>query len=278
MSRRRTSPAEDVAELVSLMPWWIGVVLALASYVLFHWAANRPLASPVPGQLAQSVLPSLWKGLASALQYIAPLLCLFGAAMSWRRRRERRSLVRDSAANRTPEGLQHLTWREFEKLVGEVFRMQGYEVAETGAVGGDGGVDLVLRKDRETYLVQCKKWKAYKVGVETVRELHGVMAARGATGGFVVTSGRFTREAMQFANGLNIRLIDGAELYARITKVANPAEPQAPSAAPVPEEVPPGCPLCRSRMVRRTAKKGARAGQAFWGCTGYPQCRGTRPI
>lgn len=38
------------------------------------------------------------------------------------------------------------------------------------------------------------------------------------------------------------------------------------------------CPVCRSAMVRRRAKRGPQAGAAFWGCPGYPECRGTRPI
>jgi restriction system protein len=46
-----------------------------------------------------------------------------------------------------------------------------------------------------SFLVQCKQWKAFKVGVQVVRELYGLMAAHGAAGGFVVTSGRFTDEA-----------------------------------------------------------------------------------
>lgn len=55
-----------------------------------------------------------------------------------------------------------MSWQEFELLVGEAFRLQGYEVAEIGGGGPDGGVDLVLRKDREKFLVQCKQWKAFK--------------------------------------------------------------------------------------------------------------------
>jgi restriction system protein len=39
----------------------------------------------------------------------------------------------------------------------------------------------------------------------------------------------------------------------------------------------PLCPLCTKPMARRTAKRGANAGREFWGCTGYPSCRGTRP-
>lgn len=37
---------------------------------------------------------------------------------------------------------------------------------------------------------------------------------------------------------------------------------------------PPNCPKCDSVMVLRTAKKGANAGNQFWGCSNYPQCRG----
>jgi restriction system protein len=38
----------------------------------------------------------------------------------------------------------------------------------------------------------------------------------------------------------------------------------------------PQCPECTSPMVKRTAKRGARAGNWFWGCPKYPKCRGTR--
>ena len=37
----------------------------------------------------------------------------------------------------------------------------------------------------------------------------------------------------------------------------------------------PACPECGKPMRQRTAKRGPRTGQAFWGCTGYPDCKGT---
>lgn len=40
----------------------------------------------------------------------------------------------------------------------------------------------------------------------------------------------------------------------------------------------PPCPLCGQPTRRRTAAKGPRAGQSFWGCSAYPDCRGTLPI
>ena len=36
----------------------------------------------------------------------------------------------------------------------------------------------------------------------------------------------------------------------------------------------PLCPKCGSQMVLRSAKNGANAGEKFWGCPNYPQCRG----
>lgn len=64
-----------------------------------------------------------------------------------------------------------------------------------------------------------------------------------------------------------------------------PAQPQAAGAvvaAPVSTESKqpeaPACHRCGSEMVLRTAKSGKRAGEAFWGCSGFPQCRGAAKI
>ncbi len=142
----------------------------------------------------------------------------------------------------------------------------------------------MLNKDGEKYLVQCKQWRAYKVGVDVVRELYGVMAAKGAAGGFVVTSGRFTEEAMSFAEGRNVRLVDGPKLHGLIRQAQGAARPhqgaaQSEQAAKgAPPSAGPNGPACAKAMVRRMANRGANTGGEFWGCTGYPICKGTRPM
>lgn len=40
----------------------------------------------------------------------------------------------------------------------------------------------------------------------------------------------------------------------------------------------PSCPQCSGQMVLRTAKTGRNAGQQFWGCSHYPDCKGTSKI
>ena len=293
--RKKTSGAEAIAELVAMLPWWAGVGLALVFYLLLHNVASQPVVIDAqPGKMGDSVIRSMWQALARVGQYLVPFVCLVGAAVSAWRRRERKNLLANATENKASDALDGISWREFEMLVAEGFRLEGYQVVETGGGGADGGVDLVLtrpsKNGSEKFLVQCKQWRAFKVGVDVVRELYGVMAARGAAGGFVVTSGRFTEEAINFANGRNVRLVDGPKLHgllqqAKVGVERAPARPVAVPPAtpkPAPNAAPgaaaPTCPLCSKPMVRRAAKRGANAGREFWGCTGYPACRGTRPI
>lgn len=50
------------------------------------------------------------------------------------------------------------------------------------------------------------------------------------------------------------------------------SDPSDPSDPPNPV---PRCPRCGRLMALRTAKTGPHAGQQFWGCTAYPECKGT---
>lgn len=271
-------------DLVALLPWWGGVAIAIVGYLVLHrLAAPVKVGTVQPGQVSQLMTASIITGLATVGQYLVPLFGLAGAAMSFMRRKRRETLITDVAQSKSANALDGMSWREFEMLVGEAYALQGYSVTETGGSGADGGVDLVLAKGGEKLFVQCKQWKAYKVGVDVVRELYGVMAAKGATGGFVVTSGRFTDDAIAFADGRNVQLVDGTKLFALIKQVKQSQATKRPSTAePVPVREPlaalPTCPQCGSPMVKRTARKGGNAGSEFWGCSKFPACRGVLPL
>lgn len=283
--RRRTSPLEDMIELAGMLPWWAGIVLAVLSYLVLSAAADRPLpVALAPADAGQVMQAGVWRAFAMVGQYLLPFVFVAGALASVFRQRKRAALVKSTTQSGSADALDGMSWQEFEQLVGEGFRRQGYRVLETGGGGADGGVDLVLAKDGEKFLVQCKQWKAFKVGVQVVRELYGVMAARGAAGGFVVTSGRFTEEAKTFAKGRNLVLVDAPALLkliqqARTVPTATPGHrPNRASPAPQPNGQVPACPTCTQPMVRRIAKRGPSPGAAFWGCSDFPRCRGTRPM
>ncbi|MEO6409637.1 MAG: restriction endonuclease [Burkholderiaceae bacterium] len=282
--------------------------MAAFAYAVLHRVATQTFVpSAAPGEIQATVFRGMSVGLASVGQFLLPLVCLLGAAISAFKRHQRCRLLGEVTHNEVGPALAHMNWREFELLISEAFRTQGYRVEQSGGGGADGGVDLVLSRGGEIHLVQCKHWRAYKVGVDVVRELYGVMTARGAAAGFVVTSGSFTPAASEFTSGRNLTLIDGSRLGAMIKKAqASQAAPKqsAPSISPAvpprrPSEPPtrsvpisatptpvaspkqaaaPLCPRCGSSMVGRTARRGASAGAGFWGCSGYPACRGTRPI
>ncbi|KWR88143.1 restriction endonuclease [Cupriavidus sp. IDO] len=287
--RKNTSVFEDLYEIAAMLPWWVGTSLALVAYVVLHrYAVAEVPTTTVPGQIGQMVVGQMTKVLATYGQYMVPLVLLAGAVASVLGRRKREGLVRGVAGDKSGDALRQMSWRDFELLVGEAFRMRGYAVVETGGGGADGGIDLKLQKGTETLLVQCKQWRAYKVSVSVVRELYGVMAAQGAAGGFVVTSGEFTADAKAFAQGRNIQLIGGVALAAMIkaaraasdtrtsAKAQEHQRPQATASAPLRPAQDPACPRCGSAMVKRVAKQGANAGNTFWGCVTFPKCWGIR--
>jgi restriction system protein len=149
----------------------------------------------------------------------APLLIRIAALATdlWRRRGSRGPAA-VAAGKGGGKSLDAMTPRAFEALVGEAFRGQGYLIVETPE-----GVEMTVRKGRETFLVQCKHWKTRRVDVEMVRELFVSMKTYGAAGGFIVASGRFSREAQAFSKSINVRLIDGTVLEGLLAK-ARPAD------------------------------------------------------
>ncbi|WP_434514437.1 restriction endonuclease [Dechloromonas sp. ARDL1] len=275
MARKKSSVLDDLVDIAAQLPWKAGVGLAVVAYFILHYFATRAPLTMNPAELkalgktvGDSVTHGLGTMLASVFQYIVPFAFLVGAFISFSRRRRQSELHAQVATDPAADALEKMSWREFEGLVAETFRRQGYRVVERGGDGPDGGVDVELHMGSDKYLVQCKQWKSQKVGVATVRELYGVMTAERAVGAFVVASGAFTDEAKSFADGRAIKLFDARKLRSMIGQV--------PSPIIAPEQTMPACPKCGSEMVRRTAKKGANAGNQFWGCSRFPSCTGIR--
>ena len=293
MARRRQSAFEDLIDVAALLPWWAGVALAIVAYLVIHPFAEMPPPTATTMQdMGPAVSKQLYRTLATFGQYLVPAAFLMGAGVSAIGRAKRKRLLATTAEVATHDAVKSMDWREFEMLVGEAFRRQGFTVRET-ADGADGGVDLELQKDRELFLVQCKQWRATKVGVAIVRELFGAMAAAGAAGAFVVTSGVFTKQAQRFAEGRNITLVDGDALQVLIAHAQGSEKEQVEGESSIgrPKSVQsrqeptvagteaiPQCPICDGPMVKRVARRGANAGKAFWGCAKYPKCRGTRQM
>jgi restriction system protein len=177
--------------------------------------------------------------------------------------------------------LMELDWRHFEELVAQVFRLQGWTVAQTQSEA-DGGADLVMNRGGQHALVQCKRWRS-DIGVMQIRAFYGVMAAAKVKSGFFVTASSFHPEAERFARSVGVSLISGRELLRQmgLLRSGGPA-PIADLDEPIPAvrdhdplapSLDPECQDCGAPMQRKRGRFGP-----FWGCTRYPDCKGSQPI
>ena len=248
MAKRKNKGLFD--EIAST-PWWFGVIFAFAVFLVFK-------SIPVFSGIAE----------------IFAVIFLIPAFISFIKELQRNKLIENT---NSLESIRQIGWKEFEMLVGEYFRRNGYFVQENGGGGADGGIDLVLTKANQKTIVQCKRWKNVQVGVSPIRELYGVMVAENASACIFVSSGRYTQEAESFASNKPIELINGDALYKLISEVRS-----TKNSINVPDNLEKTtnqtsivCPKCGSGMVERIAKRGQNIGKKFYGCSNYPSCNGT---
>ena len=173
----------------------------------------NPAAQPATGFFASA---DLWLLVVVGLLLVIAILLLVNTLQ------RRRQLQRAAEVSPNPMlvPLNRLTWQQFELLVSQAFRHRGYLVGSEGKRAPDGASNMVLRKSGEYFLVHCLEWRSPSIEVTTARELHNQVRARHAAGGFIVTTGQFTRETLAFASGRNLQLIDGATLREMLNDTA----------------------------------------------------------
>ena len=247
-------------EFLLFLPWWVSAGIGVLLFVLFtallhSFAGGDPIARGLAK--AFGILP------VGALVFFS-FISLCSAFVRWKRgdRLESQTSI---------ESIRSLSWQAFEGLVSEAYRRRGFSVEQSLAGGADGGVDLILRKDGEITVVQCKRWRTLAVGAPVIREQYGVMMHEKAHKVIVGTSGHFTREAEDFAAGKPMQLVDGEQLLDLIRGVQTQPRKVVPASTQTIT-----CPKCGGSMILRTAKRGSKAGKSFWGCSTYPACNGTR--
>lgn len=260
---------ESNLELLLKSPWWVSATLGVILFAVIRWGIPAWAGDVNARQM-----------IAKGVSPLAPLPLLFFVLIaigSFLFAKKRHRLVEEQTSL---EKLRETGWKDFEYLVAEAFRRQNYQVEYSLGRGADGGVDIVLRQANRKVLVQCKQWKVFSIGAPVIREMFGLMTAEQADEAIIVATGKFTRDAQEFAAGKPIRLIDGPQLLALVQSVqaTTSARGDEPSTAPIgvlsADSV--CCPLCGKPMLQRIAKRGSNAGNQFWGCSTYPACKGTR--
>lgn len=187
---------EWTAPIFGIIPMWTSIPIAMFGWVgiYFYWTMKISSATPL-NQIG----------------------CMLGAAFAiatlsagyrgFQYRRNRKKFVADRLSVSV---LKKLGAQELGKLLANFHRQNGCMVEELADEEADRGINLVLWKEKQKTIVQHQHWKAEKVGVEKVRELFGIQAHEGAAKAVLITQGTFTEQALRFAAGKPMELIDGA--------------------------------------------------------------------
>lgn len=109
----------------------------------------------------------------------------------------------------------HMSGIESEDYLCFIFQKRGYHV-NTTPKSNDYGVNLILKKNGETTVVQAKRYKN-KVGVRAVQEVNAANPYYNASKAMVITNNYFTPNAKSLAIANQIQLID----WDKLAKIIN---------------------------------------------------------
>jgi restriction system protein len=164
------------------------------------------------------------------------------------------------------EKLRKIDWFQFEKLIELIYRQRGFTVKRFGGAHTDGGVDLIVQSTTDKFVVQCKQWKKWSIGVRHIREFLGTLTDSKISKGIFITLCGYTGEAKQLADKHEIQILNGSDLV-KMLEVSGLKSSKEISALFA--DTRKFCPKCEKEMVLRT---GRLKGTKFWGCSTFPRC------
>ena len=165
-------------------PWWISFAVAA-----------------VVGLVASMLMPSPYKPLAAFSG--APFFAI-GCMAAWRQLRAPKAASIAGALERAAA----MPSREFLSAVSAGLGRSGYSVAPCAGAGAD----LRAEKDGRVLLVACRRWKAARHGVESLRELKTAIRAADAQGGMYLAQGELSEQARRYAAEAGIDVVQGVRL------------------------------------------------------------------
>lgn len=123
----------------------------------------------------------------------------------------------------------------FEQVVVDLIVKMGYggSVEEAGTRlgrSGDEGIDGIIKEDKlglDLIYLQAKKWEG-TVGRPEIQKFLGALISQGAKKGVFITTGKFSREAIEFNPKVDVRLvlIDGNQLTSYMIEYGLGVKPQ----------------------------------------------------
>jgi restriction system protein len=129
--------------------------------------------------------------------------------------------IRTQLASELLERIKNGSPQFFERLVVDLLVAMGYggtrkDAGEAVGRSGDEGIDGIIKEDRlglEVVYLQAKRWKN-TVQRPEIHRFVGALSGQNARKGVFITTSTFSKGALEFAEGLSIKvvLIDGEYL------------------------------------------------------------------
>jgi len=115
--------------------------------------------------------------------------------------------------------LDSMDGSEFEHLCGRLLHTLGYGRVEDIRNVANGGRDLIVHSSKGKIVVECKHQPKSAVGRPVVQKLHSAVITESATKGMLITTGKFTNAAIEYAKKIDVELVDFSILSAMATRV-----------------------------------------------------------
>lgn len=165
----------------------IGVIAKIIGFMAQHWP---------------------WFAAAGLLMLAAAI-----AIFRWHRARTARKHAEWLEHNACLEAADCMNGNEFEELIAQLLRRDGYRNVIVQGGCGDRGIDITADTPdlSDTVAIQCKRYTR-KIGSRFVREFIGALHNHARWYGILVTTAEFTGPAIDASQGSTISLIDRADL------------------------------------------------------------------
>lgn len=315
MARKRTSPIEDLIYFFSKMPWWVGLVMALFSYLILHQMSIRPsVAVTGPGQMGAAATGGLIRVLAMFGQFVLPFAFVLGSLISAfntlsdkkplapaaKRIRcpidqgERKTPDHDSRAGQpsttdlpvplSPRPQVDSVWSP------EILSALEWKRFETVCakylrmigydpketrIGADGGVDIWIYKEGDDRPFGIVQCKAWNSYKVGVKPVRELY---GVMSSEKVDNGLFITSGEYTSEAITFaegKLITLFSGQEFLAKIKSLAENDQKTLLNLATAGDYRTPTCPQCGIKMTLRNGADGKRAFWGCVKFPKCRAT---
>lgn len=99
---------------------------------------------------------------------------------------------------------------EYEEACARYLRKKGFKDVQVTQASRDQGADILARRKKEKYAVQCKYY-AKPVGNKAVQEVYAAKTFYGCDRALVMSNATFTKGAKELAESLDVELMPGIE-------------------------------------------------------------------